>query len=258
MGKLVVGFFFILLFSAFSMATNQLKLVGNTVATLIDEKDQPARLIDLVTAGFDKLEIEVTATTQAWSGSGLRSGKFIGYIDHYSLNSQKTNYIYSLPYAKISLHIASIDDSASAINRLDQLAENRIGIERRFANTDILRVERRVKWSRADNFYENMLQISEQRVNFILADKIMLEEMNKLLIADGEKPLSLSPSSIIDVDVSVGLRSDGANAQKLLDDFNQRITALKVNGKDQEIYYPASTASSKLDPAVYNNILRKW
>ncbi|MFC3122849.1 hypothetical protein [Agaribacter flavus] len=242
----------------FAWAKSALNLVGNTVPTLISENGKPARLIELASAGFIYSKVNITATKPVWAGAGLRSNKFNGYIDHYSLDQPRIDYVYSQPYANIQLYIASVDSSAKTIERLEQVVDERIGIERRFANTDKLRVERTVKWSRADDFYHNILQIAEQRVSYILADKVMLDEMNKLLAANGEEPLSISVRPIFEVGISIGLKTNVKNADKILSDFDNNIAKLIDSSEHSRIYFPKPGSPSLLDSAIYENVIRKW
>lgn len=235
-----------------------LPLVGNKVATFIDVPDNPARAIDAVKAALGNQRVTITATTQAWSGSGLRNGKFNGYIDHYSLNEQKNNYLYSLPYAVIPLHIAGKDPSTINITRLDKIYRQRLGIENRFANTDALRSERSVSWARSPDFFSNIKQLGGQRVEHIIADKYMLEEFNKLLIVNGQEPLFLSSKPIYVVEVSLAVKSDVSNAKGIVEQFNQGLEQLRSSGQLAEILYPQHQQVSLLDDALYADTIRKW
>ena len=109
-----------------SLQAQTLNLVGNKVATYIDEHKLPARQMDVVAAALGDKKAQIIATTQAWSGSGLRSGKFAGYIDHYSLDDQKDDYLYSLPYMQVELHVVSRNQKAESIIRLEQLYRERV------------------------------------------------------------------------------------------------------------------------------------
>ena len=237
---------------------DEVRLVGNKVETFINDKGQASRLTDLVAAALDTLPHSITATTQAWSGSGLRNGRFDGYIDHYSLNNPKRAYLYSAPYVSLELHVASTKASALDIYRIDQLYRERVGLETRFANTDQVRSERSVKWARAQDFFNNMEQLAEQRVDFIVADKLMLEEMNKLLADIEQEPLYISNNPIFVVDVSLGMRGDFANAEQFISDFELGINELKTAMTFDLIYRPASEAESSLDVTLYEEILKRW
>jgi len=58
----------------------EVRLVGNEVETFIDKPDQVSRLTTLLSAALKDTPHSITATTQAWSGSGLRNGRYDGYI----------------------------------------------------------------------------------------------------------------------------------------------------------------------------------
>ncbi|MGQ8366982.1 substrate-binding periplasmic protein [Glaciecola sp. 1036] len=251
-------FFTLIVFSMTAHA--QLKLVGNKVETFIYDDQEPARLMRVVETALDNAGIEysLTSTTQAWSGSGLRSGKYNGYIDHYSLNEENARYVYSNTYATIALHVASRKQGTLLINRFDQLTGQRIGIEKRFANTDRLRSERTVNWARRDSFHENIQQLSEGRVDYVLADKLMLAEINKLLIAVDEEPLIISERPILKVQIKLAVNQEVDGAMTLLNKFDAAINKMRNQEIFDEIYLPAASAPSILDPALYSEILRKW
>jgi polar amino acid transport system substrate-binding protein len=243
--------------AAFAQAEN-VNLVGNKVETFIHDDDQPSRLTALVGAALKDTPHKLVATTQAWSGSGLRNGTFDGYIDHYSLNDVKRDYVYSLPYAQVNLHVASTDSEAIGLHRLDQLFRKRVGIENRFANTDIVRSERSVNWARSPDFYGNMQQLAGQRVNYIVADKVMLDEMNKLLISVNQEPLYISSRPLYVVDITLGMRASYTNVETFVNTFNTNIQALRKSGEYSDIFVPSDDAESMLDRTLYDDILKRW
>jgi polar amino acid transport system substrate-binding protein len=233
-------------------------LVGNKVETFINDNNQPSRLSALVAAALKDTPHSITATTQAWSGSGLRSGQFDGYIDHYSLNDPQRGFVYSQTYAQVNLHVASTDADAASMNRLDQLYRKRVGMENRFANTDQVRSQRAVNWARSPDFIGNMQQLAGQRVNYIVADKVMLDEMNKLLVAIDEEPLYISSKPLFVVDISLGMSTNFSNAQSVINALNEGIQNLKTSNEYDNIYLPDQSAPSTLDEALYEDILKRW
>ena len=241
-----------------SLQAQTLNLVGNKVATYIDEHKLPARQMDLVAAALGDKKAQIIATTQAWSGSGLRSGKFAGYIDHYSLNDKKDDYLYSLPYMQLELHVVSRNQKAESIIRLEQLYRERVGVENRFANTDQLRDERDIRWARSPWFFDNIKQLSERRVDFLLVDKAMLDEMNLLLKSVGQKPIYVSKVSLISVDVSLAIHRDYADAKDIIASFEKSIEALKSSGEYAVLLKQDLNRESLLDDRVYSDILQKW
>jgi len=240
------------------MYAQSIPLVGNKVATFIDTPDNPARAIDLVKAALNNDEVSIVATTQAWSGSGLRNGRFVGYIDHYSLNDPKSNYIYSEPYAVLPLHIAGRNAATVGITRLDKIYRQRLGIENRFANTDMLRSERSVSWARSPDFFSNIKQLGGQRVDHIIADKYMLDEFNKLLMVNNLLPLFLSSKPIYEVKVSLAIKSDTPGAQSIIDQFNKGLQQLRSSGELAQIMAAKNGPISLLDDALYYDTIRKW
>lgn len=235
-----------------------LNLVGNKAATYIDEHELPSRQMDLVSAALKDWPSKITATTQAWSGSGLKSGKFSGYIDHYSLNQTKDDFVYSAPFLQMHLHIVSKYKSAVDIIRLEQINGERVGVENRFANTDQLRPERDVRWGRVSSFFDNMKQLAEERVDYVLVDKAMIDEMNLLLLSVGEKPVYISRVPLIKVDVSLALNIAYKDAAKVISAFDAGIVTLKESGSYAELMKSDLNRESLLDKRIYTEMLRKW
>lgn len=244
--------------SSIALESTPLPLVGNQVVTLIDVPNAKSRATEAVLAGFGEQVVNIEATTQTWSGSGLRNGKYIGYIDHYSLDRPKNNYVYSAPYASLSLHIASKTNKAKDITRLDKIYRQRLGIENRFANTDALRGERSVSWARSPSFFTNIQQLAGRRVDYIIADKYMLDEFNKLLKANGKDLLYLSSTPIYTVDMSLAINLNQPNASALIEEFNAGINKLKGSGELSTILDSPKEETSLLDPALYSDIVRRW
>ncbi|MFT6084800.1 MAG: polar amino acid transport system substrate-binding protein [Glaciecola sp.] len=247
------------LLASVSIQAQTVNLVGNKAATYIDEHELPARQMDLVRAALSEdWDANITATTQAWSGSGLRSGKFAGYIDHYSLNDTKDNYIYSKPYLQINLHAVSRYQRAEDIVRLEQLYRERVGIENRFANTDQLRGERDVRWARSPSFFDNIEQLAEDRVDFLLIDKAMADEINLLLKSVGETPIYVSKAPVISVSVSLAMNRNYTESEAVIAAFDKGIKRLKADGKYTELLKQDLGRESLLDRRIYNNMLVKW
>lgn len=236
----------------------KLSLVGNIVPTLIDNSSNPSRAGDIVKKALNNYPLTITATTQAWSGSGLRNGKFIGFIDHYSLNVERDAYLYSDPYLELPLHIASRLPKAVEAVRLDKIYRTSLGIENRFANTDELRSERSVRWARTPDFLSNVKQLADRRVDNIIADKFMLQEFNKMVLSINRPVLYLSREPIYRVEMRLAIKKDTPNAQTIISQFNTSLAALKETGEYQTLITPASESVSILDRALYEDILRKW
>lgn len=249
---------FVLAGQAYSQSNNTLQLVGNIVPTLIDTPDNPSRASLIVQKALANYEVEVTATTQAWSGSGLRNGTFVGFIDHYSLNQKRNNYIYSDAYMTLPLHIASTQQKAQQVTRLDKIYRTSVGVENRFANTDKFRSERSVRWARSPDFLGNIGQLGGQRVDFIIADKFMLDEFNKLLASVNEEQMYLSSSPIYTVNLHLALRADAPNAQSIIEAFNNGLAELKESGEYAKLVKVSDSDISLLDEALYEEIVRKW
>jgi ABC-type amino acid transport substrate-binding protein len=236
----------------------KLALVGNIVPTLIDKAPFSARANNVVKQALNNYAVSITATTQAWSGSGLRNGTFVGFIDHYSLNAQRPDYLYSNPYMVLPLHIASRLPKAIETNRLDKIYRTSLGIENRFANTDELRSERSVRWARTPDFLANIKQLADRRVENIIADKFMLEAFNKLLIEASYEPMYLSRQPIYEVELRLAIKIDTPNAQTIIDQFNASLSTLTASGELNKLINPVIDSTSQLDEALYQEIVRKW
>jgi len=249
----------VVMLASTSVQAKTVNLVGNKVATYIDEHQLPARQMDLVAAALnDDWQTNITATTQAWSGSGLKSGKFAGYIDHYSLSDVKDDFIYSQPYMVVNLHAVSRYQRAEDIVRLEQLYRERVGIENRFANTDQLRGERDVRWARSPSFFDNIEQLAEDRVDFLLVDKAMVVEMNLLLKSVGEKPIYMSKEPLITVNVTLAMNRNHADAKAVIAAFDKGIERLKANAKYADLLKQNLVRESLLDRPIYADMLVKW
>jgi polar amino acid transport system substrate-binding protein len=246
-----------------SVATAQntkttLPLVGNIVPTLIDNPPYLARASNIVEKALEEHPLTITATTQAWSGSGLRNGSFVGFIDHYSLNIERAGYLYSEPYMVLPLHIASRLAKATDANRLDKIYRSTVGIENRFANTDALRSERSVRWARTPDFLANIQQLAGRRVDYIIADKFMLTAFNKLLKETKDTELYLSTSAIYKVSLRLAIKEGTANAQAIIDDFNNAIKELTASGELENVANQLDDSTVVLDEALYEKIVRRW
>lgn len=237
---------------------SKLSLVGNIVPTLIDSTSEPSRASNIVKKALSDYSVSVTATTQAWSGSGLRNGKFIGFIDHYSLNVERDAYLYSEPYLELPLHIASRLAKAEDAVRLDKIYRATLGIENRFANTDELRSERSVRWARTPDYLSNIKQLADRRVDYIIADHFMLQEFNKMLLSINKPMLYLSREPIYKVQMRLAIKTDTPDAQTIINQFNTSLALLKESGEYQALTQAASDSLSMLDEALYQEILRKW
>jgi polar amino acid transport system substrate-binding protein len=166
--------------------------------------------------------------------------------------------VYSKPYLTFNLHLGAKTPGIQEIALLDQLGRARVGIETRFANTDTVRGERSVSWARSQIFYENIRQFADKRVDFILADKDMINQFNKLLSLKNEELIYLSDAPMYIVEVSLGLSKSVENAETIIKQFDQNIEKMKTSGEYQTLLNGSQERDSLLNPVVYKDILRKW
>lgn len=249
---------FVALPGASQNQTTDLPLVGNIVATLIDNPPFGARANDIVIQALANYNVSVTATTQAWVGSGLRNGKFVGFIDHYSLDAKRANFLYSEPYIMMPLHLVSRQKRATEAVRLDKVYRTSVGIENRFANTDELRGERSVRWARSPDFLSNITQVAGRRVDFILVEKFMVDAFNSLLVLANKEPLYISNEPLYEVELRLAIKSDFPNAQNIINDFNKAIAALRASGEIDKVPSSNKLGASMLDEVLYQDIVRRW
>jgi polar amino acid transport system substrate-binding protein len=103
-----------------------------------------------------------------------------------------------------------------------------------------------------------MKQLAEGRVDYLLADKAMIDEMNILLADVGEKPVYVSKSPLIKVDVTLAMNQAFKGTETIINDFNNAIASLKSSPKYAELMQTDLARKSLLDERIYTDMLRKW
>ncbi|WP_156896313.1 substrate-binding periplasmic protein [Aestuariibacter salexigens] len=235
-----------------------LRLVADEWPTYVEYDPDRSRLTDLASAILNatKTRHNIDVSTLAMSVSGLKAGRYDGYIDQLSLLETRPGFIYSQPFFTHHLHIVSKQESAQEITSQSQLRRERVGIVRRFADSDRIRNLHDVRWARVPTDFDNFRQLADDRVDFILADRLQVEEFNRLLAADGEELLYISQRPMISVNVSLGIKADIENAKQLIaqfDDAKQQLLSSGQINRIMDIAVLLSTDAAGNQQLIVNN-----
>lgn len=215
------------------MAT--VKLGASPLATYVDNDGEPARLNTIVQAAFTRMnqDVELSVMRRAFLGSALSSGQLDGEFAFISLDNQADNLYYSKAYLPLRLFVGSKRPNVADISLIAQLQDSRIAVENRFANTDDIRQIREIKWSRNPTTYDTFKQFADNRAPFILTTELLLADFNRLLIADSEEPVFLSPVPLISKGFHLALTKTSQN-QTLIKQFDTVIADMQKDGSFNE------------------------
>lgn len=237
-------------------------LVANPYPTLISNQvDEPARLNDIVRRAFEiaGIKVELVAERRAFSGSGLLSGKYQGEYAHFSLAQEQDDFLYSAPYANAFLYLASKSTPLDDIRHFDHVMGSRVAAENQLVNTPLLRAEKSVSWARNPTAYDAFKQIADKRADFLLADKLLIDEFNLLLSATGEEPLIISPQPLVKAHFRISINRSVSQASEIISAFNNAIAQMKQQDEiNKLLMLPAQDRKSLLDENVYRRMIRQW
>lgn len=267
MKSLKFGLFTLLLVlgsTTFSLAQQRpLQFVSPSIPTLVAPSNQPARLQEIVKEALDKADIAARFNIErrAFVGSGLISGKFDGHFSIPAFDEPSSRFIYSEPVLPLALYLVSKNIGASEIKLIDELDDKRVGILNRHAFNPLIRSYAEVKWSRNPTLTDLFKQLGDERADYALLDKLTLDELNLLLLAEGQELLDVSPTPLITTHYLVSFSKDIPNVEQHVESFNQAIAKMTSTGRVDALLSPVDYAkprASLLNASSFERILRRW
>jgi ABC-type amino acid transport substrate-binding protein len=226
---------FVLLITLLFISHNtfaKLTLVATPVPSLISEDAENGRLNKLITQALTRANIEADLTVMrpAFSGSGLLTGKLDGDFAHLALAEQGDQFVYSDIYLPIYLYLASRQSSLDDISKYSHVLNSRVATENRFANTPTMRLVKDVSWARNPSAFDAFRQIAQDRADYLLTDKLLLDEFNRLLQQAKKPPLKLSKSPLTVTGLQLTLQKKIPNSAQLIQRFNEVINEMQQDG----------------------------
>ncbi len=215
-----------------SLAYAELKLASAPLATYVADRDEPARINDIVAEAFRRSQVEVNLSVlrPAFLGSGLSNKSLDGDFAFLDLDHKKENFVYSKPYLPLYLIAASKRPHVTEVHSLAHLQDNRVAIDNRFVNTDQMRLEKAIKWSRNPNTYDAFRQLADGRSAALITTSLLLNEFNFLLTENQEAPLFVSPVPLVTAHFMVAVRADLPDINTVLSKFDSNIEKMQMDG----------------------------
>lgn len=209
-----------------------LSLAATPFPTYVDNEGEPARLNDIVSEAFRRMgtDVELQVMRQAFLGSGLLSGELDGEFAALELDEKRSQALYSASYLPVYLYAVSKQPDVRSIRLLPHLQDARVAIENRFANTSRFRQVKEVKWSRNPTTYDAFKQLADDRAPLLLAPHLLVDEFNRLLLADNEELLEYSAAPLVTTGYRLALNASAPKAETLINDFNNTIKAMQRDG----------------------------
>ncbi|NMH60151.1 substrate-binding periplasmic protein [Alteromonas ponticola] len=210
----------------------ELKLASVPFSTYVDQQNGANRLNHLVAEALRRSEIEASLSVMrpAFLGSGLSNESLDGDFAFITLDNTKDSFVYSSPYLPLYLVAASKRPFVKDVRTLAHLQDSRIAIENRFVNTDQLRLEKMIKWSRNPDTYDAFRQLADGRSRALITSSLLVNEFNLLLTESGEAPLFTSPNPLVTAQFRLAIRANVANADSILRKFNSAIQQMQSDG----------------------------
>ena len=265
MKKVIVSLLWIVALSLCGPAysdTQTVTLVGTTYPTFVEDGDETSRYTAIVEDAFSRLNtsVDIKVMRQAFLGSALRSGKADGHVAFMDLDERDADRLYSIPYARAELYLASRNESVTTVSQFSFIANERVATENRFANTAQLRPLEGVRWSRNPTTFDVFKQIGDDRAEYIFADKRLIDEFNRMLSAANRPPLYFSPNPLITTTLHISLPKSLDNAQAIMAAFNQQISAMEEDGTLTKLLLENErpTEVSLLEVGRYKQMIRNW
>ncbi|MFC3094822.1 hypothetical protein DRW07_17870 [Alteromonas sediminis] len=228
--KVISPFFLSLLLACIHVHATT--LIGTEYPTMVDRKGDVSRYEALIIEAFRRMDtpLSIDVTRPAFVGSALTGKRVDGELMFLDMNEKDSDFLYSTPYAPVNLYLASRHNDVTEVGAFYHIEGARVATENRFANTATLRVEKDVKWSRNPASYDVFKQIGDERAQYILADKLLLQEFNLLLHRSNRTPLFLSPVPLVKSSMRLSLRRDIQGAETILESFNSHIANMQRDG----------------------------
>ncbi|MDM7861362.1 hypothetical protein QTP81_12220 [Alteromonas sp. ASW11-36] len=216
---------------------DSLKLVTTEWETFTDLGAHSERINTIVAEAMQRAGHSATIAIEreAFAASGLNSGKFDGRIDFIDLTEQSDRFVYSERYIPLYLHLVSKSPDIERVRSFSQIRNARVAVENRYAFTPELRLVREINWSRNSTSFDTIYNIADDRSNYLLTDSLYFAEFNRLLIDIDQELLHRSAQSLFTTGLHLTLNRQVENAETILQDFDNAIAAMLIEGRLNEL-----------------------
>ncbi|BFT31611.1 hypothetical protein D210916BOD24_27870 [Alteromonas sp. D210916BOD_24] len=208
-------------------------LAASPFETYVSDDGEPARLNKIVTAAFNRanIDIELKVMRDAFLGSSVLTGKVDGEFAHVDLGENKSDFLLSDVYLPIYLYAVSKRYDVENIKLFPHLNNNRVAIENRFANTPTFRLLKEIKWSRNPSTFDAFRQLADDRAPYLITTQLLANEFNTLLAYDDEELLHFSAKPLVHSGFQLAIRNTVTNAAKTIHAFNSAVADMQHEGE---------------------------
>ncbi|MCW8090825.1 substrate-binding periplasmic protein [Alteromonas sp. ASW11-130] len=230
--KVAILFTWVLSLLTSTFTYSELNLASIPLSTYVAEEDGNGRINDIIQEAFKRSQIEASLSVlrPAFLGSGLSNESLDGDFAFLDLDRKKDNFVYSKPYLPLYLVAVSKRPYVKEVRNLAHLQDSRIAIENRFANTDRLRIEKAIKWSRNPDTFDAFKQLADGRSPALITSGLLVNEFNRLLENHQEAKLFSSPHPLVTAKFTVAARANIPNIKSLLAQFDSAIEQMQKDG----------------------------
>lgn len=168
----------------------------------------------------------------------LEGGK-IGVYDVFATpwySAERNEYLaFSEPYLESRIRFVKQKGSKFAFTGLEDLKGVRIGVVRGYAYEDTFNESRQITKVDERNLIQNLLKLTQGRIDLTLDDELVLRyELNRFLPKSMEK-LEFLDKPLAVRGIHIGVSRENPEHEKIIDDFNKSIAAMKKDGSYDRI-----------------------
>ncbi len=208
-------------------------LAASPFETYVSDDGEPARLNKIVTAVFEKanVEVELQVMRDAFLGSSVLTGKVDGEFAYLDLGETKSDFLLSDVYLPVYLYAVSKRYDVENVKLFPHLNNHRVAIENRFANTPTFRLLKGIKWSRNPSTFDAFRQLADDRAPYLITTQLLANEFNALLAYDNEELLHFSAKPLVQTGFQLAIRNTAVNAKETINAFNLALADIQRNGE---------------------------
>lgn len=227
-----------LLASGGAFAQQSLRLMANTSPPYADQQlPQGGLALELLEHIFASTGVKPTISIENWSRAleGARLGVYDGLATAWYSDERAQDLLYSEPYLRSNLIILKRHDDPRPYTDLRQLAGARLGVRADYAYPVDLTEIPGVVLVRENHLIQNLLNLLNGRVDFVIGDQRTVNQQLHEYLADRRHQFKVTAIELPQVARHVALSRSLEGHEQIIAAFNKALAQAREDGSHKAI-----------------------
>jgi polar amino acid transport system substrate-binding protein len=233
--KTLLTFTLVLAVTLVNSQTSRLNLASDTWPPFTDVSTKHAFALDLVHEALARAKVQESTTIIDFQGvmNGILSKKFDGSAALWYSPEREKYLLFSKPYLENRLILVGKKGSDVSATSLSQLKGKRIAVVGSYAYGP-LQVDN-INLVKGSSDQQNLERLLKGEADYMLADALLIEYLLKYQSREAAEFLEIGNNTLLRLPLYFAIRKEIPDAQKIVDNFNEEIKKMIVEGTYNKI-----------------------